>query len=250
MGMTAESGAVLLPRHFKMTLERELEVVWAPIALATLFFVWLLFLRRPELEIENQFPIPPFTISTEDRILEWPGTEVRIPIIIRNSKKLLLRSIKVRAEIAEYPEYRVGADFALIDPYGNSVKFGQPLSVKLGHRPAVAVIRLAIDLPEHNHISSPKDFPEFDGSVKLRINGTIHYVNFKVAPSLGDFWLGIDPGTSGACVAGGDKAGDGNIVTVPLNLNAREDNEERYVIPSLVYIAEMKAMQGRTPTST
>ena len=235
MGVTAESGAVLLPRHFKMTVERELEVVWAPIALVTLFSVWLLFLRRPELEIENRFGVPPFRRSRDEYDLEWDNGTFYVPISIRNSRSLSLRSTRISTQISEYPKYPVSADFGLLDQDGTTARFGDKLRVKLRPHGAATVVRLMVRFTVDGNADPHKlpKFERFDGSVTLKCDTTVHYVNFTVSPPLGRFWIGIDPGTTGACVAGGEEARD--ITTVPQNPTGR-DSEERNIAPSLIYI--------------
>jgi len=56
--------------------------------------------------------------------------------------------------------------------------------------------------------------------------------SFALAPDPGNFWLGLDPGTSGACIAGGSNPDD--LELVPLRHGQAE--EERCVAPSLVYV--------------
>jgi len=59
-------------------------------------------------------------------------------------------------------------------------------------------------------------------------------ITFCVEPDLGNFWLGIDPGTVGSCIAGGTQIDNIKMVSV----------DGRTVVPSYVYFPEKLTDEG------
>jgi hypothetical protein len=120
-----------------------------------------------------------------------------------------------------------------VDP-GERVNLG-PIDSS-SQRVRARVLVDVVDVPEPSVVSAPIALTLFvqvgafglrPDAVKLRLT-----IMFVLAPYPGNFWLGIDPGTTGACIAGGAQLDKLRCV----ELFPKLTGEQVYIAPSLVYV--------------
>lgn len=103
-------------------------------------------------------------------------------------------------------------------------------AVSLLHSTSTGMLELDLrHLPEPDAVSAPLQFAVDLLSGPSPIPGGPVVVRFR--RPLGGFWIGLDPGTSGSCVAGGDTIEA--VSLVPLN-ESEQVHERRFVAPSIV----------------
>ena len=212
-----------------------------------LFAIWGLGLRKPKLE---------YFIGREFKLLEnyeyktfeipWAARFYNIKIEVQNDSDWLnLRWPKpeICVEEVERPASLCDLDMQLEDETDGTRKlnFGESVCLKRlspGHKGSIPIVLNLTEFPE------PKDKTE-----PLRLNVTIQCGHKKrlivseefqivIMRHLGPFWLGIDPGTTASCIAGGEHINDINEVGV---------DGETVIIPSVIVFLENFVMPGKGP---
>jgi molecular chaperone DnaK (HSP70) len=209
------------------------------LSLLFLLFVCLvvaIFGRKPRWDLQLQtakLPLEPDPYRIEERtfpILPWAKDRIyRIPLSIRNCSDAL--------------NMRIPAPFLKLEahaPIGSGVEFrlrAENLTKSAGELIHLRRLRsgtsingsVLIDL---SHQMEPLEvIGPFEFTVCIK--GCRTTWAFALSPDPGNFWLGLDPGTSGACIAGGSNPE--NLDLVPLR-QRQVTEEDRCVIPSLVYV--------------
>ena len=229
LGTTALSVPIPIQKTLLPPLWQEVAFIWMPGLGGAGFLVWLLFLRRVS------FRVDVVRRSDSDiQLVEWKKGRQYIPLKVYKTNRLPLRKVSVDARIATMPDTPgLNLSFGLRSP--NQSQNTEKATINIGTlsgRSALAVA-LAIDLSHTDEPSNPTDVFQVEVKVTAGGKSVFRHVRLKIMPAEGNFWLGIDPGTTGACIAGADQIGD--IQLVPLTPGAFND-EEKYVAPSLVYI--------------
>ena len=231
IGVYAESKPLKLTLRYKPTLGEEILWYWGPSSLIVGFLTYFLFFRKPIVHLEEKAPSREVETPVGFlRKIEWSNEIHLITIHLRNRRRFLLRHFRTEAYIdvselgqGRFKRIELQVEDAITGP-------GRPLAVA-GEQDLI----LRIDMrgtDEPTQMIAPI-------TVKLIVRSgrddTRRDVVFALVPADGSFFLGIDPGTTGACIAGGDQVDD--ISLVPLD-PASTLPEDRFVARSLIYICQ------------
>jgi len=203
-------------------------VAWpAAGALTLLFLFWFTFFSRSPV-----FCVEEPKVLRDGRIQWRQGLLVNAPLVVRNTSSAFnLRRAHISARLTQIPmDIECPLNVALRvreREYGvGKVAWLKPLRSREQDK-----IDIVLDFGGSPEPQSPR--PPGNIEIELRCGRESRILSFSVVviPDPGNFWIGIDPGTTGACIAGGTDPGD--IGTVPLT---QEEGEDRFVAPSLVFI--------------
>lgn len=169
-------------------------------------------------------------------VLDWSCREFRIPISLKNISDILNFNYPSPVVVVDTPivpeEYQSLIDISLISENGDDLRkrdFGEEIILgRLAPKNEKSVY-LVIDLAKFPEPENKTNPIKFKVSYKVNIkNDYVPQLEYEIVirRSLGQFWLGIDPGTSSSCIAGGDQLNNIELVKF----------YDSFVIPSLVTI--------------
>jgi len=206
--------------------------------------------RKPrwDLRIETAgLPIKPESFQAGGHpidVLPWAKDRIyRIRLRVTNtSDRLNLRRPTPILRLEAHAPLGSGIEFRL-KAQNTTRRPGEPIQLPPLQAGAFIDASVLVDLshqPEPTTTSGPFEF-----AVQLAKHKEAW--PFALAPDPGNFWLGLDPGTSGACIAGGSNPDDFELV--PLR-HAQVTEEDRCVVPSLVYLCiNEKEAEAATPSA-
>ncbi|MBD3342015.1 MAG: Hsp70 family protein [Candidatus Lokiarchaeota archaeon] len=207
--------------------------------------IWGFVLRKPKLIpiIAKNFE----RLNDEENtiVIEWANRIFEVPISIKNKSDILNFNYPALEICIDNPiipeEYLDKLDMIVITKNGDGGykkrNFGEDIKLgKLGpNQERKVFLRLNLGkFPEPDALTKPI---RVTASYKVGENKDdipLNELNLVIRKGLGPFWLGIDPGTSASCIAGGDQLN--NIELVKFH--------DKYVIPSLVSIRPNYKMTG------
>jgi len=236
LSASIESEGITIPIHHAPTTKwgRIFLIIFGCLAIGG-FSTWGLAFRKPKIVSRVAKNFERLDDKEEDIIIPWASRICRIPISLKNNSDILnLRypSPVISVNRPIIPEkYLDILDPSLVSENGDEFKsrnFGEEIVLeKLGPKSEKAVY-LALDLTK---LHEPKDKTEpITFKVNYKDDLKSDYVEYEyhiiIRRSLGPFWLGIDPGTSASCIAGGDQLNNIELVKF----------YDTFVIPSLVCI--------------
>lgn len=237
LSASIESEGVTIPIHHAPTTKwgRIFLIIFGCLAIAG-FSTWGLAFRKPKIVPRIAKNFERLNDKEEDIIIEWACRICRIPIALKNNSDVLnlkYPSPVISVDRPNIPEkYLEILNPSLVSEHNDEYKarnFGEEIVFeKLGPKTEKAVY-LVLDLrkfPEPQDKTEPMTFrlnykPDKNGDYVPQLEYKI-----IIRRSLGPFWLGIDPGTSASCIAGGDQLNNIELVKF----------YDTFVIPSLVYI--------------
>ncbi len=207
------------------------------ISLITIGLVtWGLALREPKLFLHVAKDYERLEGKDSIIVLDWNRRDLRIPIVIKNVSDILNFNYPSPVIIVDTPMVpdndRANIDISLNTKDDNEFRkrnFGEEICLGKLAPKAEKAVYLVLDLtnfPEPKDKTKPIKF-KFSYKAKLKAD-YIPQLGYEIIirRSLGPFWLGIDPGTTASCIAGGDQLN--NIELVQFH--------DSYVTPSLVSI--------------